>query len=405
MGLWEQFPYTNFHELNLQWVLQLLKDLNTRVTTLENVDIRQLIINELNIMVEDGTFEELFSAMLDEIRRAISELESLVQSNIDDIASLNASQDVQDGLISGLRTDMTQAQQDIEALRNAIQILDPTGEIGDIAERIAAIENALAALTVTVQQHTTQITQILQRLQALENGGATPLYLQYEQRDITGADPAAIRASVTARDGTYKIGNYWTGTYTDPETLGSAAYTAVIADIDDRGAWILIRNTKHHVYNSVQFATNAGYGYADIRTYADMLGEALFTAMGLSPVYRTYPIFSQAKLPGSDSFLPAEILEQSHCCLLPSSLAYFGQWLFTPQFGGFTRKLPLYDHESLPHGYMMYDFIVSPAMSEYTGIALCTTLTVSRGLQTPYADVVSAGTAVDQPAEYAIRFE
>lgn len=401
----ETFPYSNYQDYNLDWVLQQIKSLLQRVKALEDIDVREIIIEEIQKMIEDGTFDDLFDALLAEIRRQIAALEALTAEHTLSINDLNSSQALQDAEITALKNRMTAAETAIEELRAAIQILDPTGEIGDISERIAAIENALAALTVTVSQHTTQITQILQRLQALENGGAIPLYLQYEQRDITGADPAAIRASVTARDGTYKIGNYWTGTYTDPETLGSAAYTAVIADIDDRGAWILIRNTKHHVYNSVQFATNAGYGYADIRTYADMLGEALFTAMRLSPVYRTYPIFSQAKLPGSDSFLPAEILEQSHCCLLPSSLAYFGQWLFTPQFGGFTRKLPLYDHESLPHNYMMYDFIVSPGMSEYTGIALCTTQTVSRGLQTPYADIVSAGTAIDQFAEYAIRFE
>ena len=405
MATFEQFPFTDYQDLNIDWVLRNIKDLLARVKALEDVNVREIILEELQKMIEDGTFDEIFDDLLDPIRARLTALESLTAGHTLAINELNSDQARQDADIAALRVRLTAAETAIEELRAAIQILDPTGEIGDIAERIAAIENALAALTVTVQQHTTQITQILQRLQALENGGATPLYLQYEQRDITGADPAAIRASVTARDGTYKIGNYWTGTYTDPETLGSAAYTAVIADIDDRGAWILIRSTKPHVYNSVQFATNAGYGYADIRTYADMLGEALFTAMGLSPVYRTYPIFSQAKLPESDSFLPAEILDQSHCCILLSSLAYFGQWLFTPQYGAFTRKLPLYDHENLPHGYIMYDFIVTPGMSEFTGSALSITRTVSRGLQVPYAVPVADSTAAAQPAEYAIRFE
>ena len=405
MATFEQFPFTDYQNLNVDWVLRNIKDLLTRVKALEDVNVREIILEELRKMIEDGTFDEIFDDLLDPIRARLTALESLTAGHTLAINELNTDQARQDADIAALRVRLTAAETAIEELRAAIQILDPTGKIGDIAERIAAIENALAALTVTVQQHTTQITQILQRLQALENGGATPLYLQYEQRDITGADPAAIRASVTARDGTYKIGNYWTGTYTDPETLGSAAYTAVIADIDDRGAWILIRSTKPHVYNSVQFATNAGYGYADIRTYADMLGEALFTAMGLTPVYRTYPIFSQAKLPGSSSFLPAEILDQSHCCILPSSPAYFGQWLFTPQYGAFTRKLPLYDHENLPHGYMMYDFIVTPGMSEFTGSELSITRTVSRGLQVPYAVPVADSTAAAQPAEYAIRFE
>lgn len=401
----ETFPYANYQDYNLDWVLQQIKSLLQRVKALEDINIREIIIEEIRKMIEDGTFDDLFDALLAEIRRQIAALEALTAEHTLSINDLNSSQALQDAEITALKNRMTAAETAIEELRAAIQILDPTGEIGDISERIVALENALTDLTVIVNRHTIQITQILARLQALENGAATPIYLQYESHDITGADPAAIVASVRAGDGVYKIGNYWSISYTDPETLTSATATAVIADIDERGAWIILRATKAHAYNSVQFATNAGYGYAEIRTYADMLGEAIYTALGLSPVYRTYPIFSQAKLPGSDSFLPAEILNQSHCCILPSSLAYFGQWLFTPQYGGFTRKLPLYDHESLPHEYMLYDFIVTPGMSEYTGSALCTVRTVSRGLQVPYAIPRADSTTEAQFAEYAIRFE
>lgn len=401
----ETFPYANYQDYNLDWVLQQIKSLLQRVKALEDVNVREIIIEEIQKMIEDGTFDDLFDALLAEIRRQIAALEALTAEHTLSINDLNSSQALQDAEIYALKTRMTAAETAIEELRAAIQILDPTGEIGDISERIAAIEKALTDLTVIVNTHTTQIAQILQRLQALENGAATPIYLQYESRDITGTDPAAIVASVRAGDGVYKIGNYFSITYTDPETLESASATAVIADIDERGAWVILRATKAHAYNSVQFVTNAGYGYAEIRTYADMLGEAIYTALGLTPVYRTYPIFSQAKFPGSDRFLIAEILDQSHCCLLPSSLAYFGQWLFTPQYGAFMRKLPLYDHENLPHEYMLYDFVVSPGMSEYTGSAFCITRTVSRGLQVPYAVPVADSTTISQFAEYAIRFE
>ena len=31
MGLFDQFPYTNFHELNLDWLLRMMKELNNTV--------------------------------------------------------------------------------------------------------------------------------------------------------------------------------------------------------------------------------------------------------------------------------------------------------------------------------------------------------------------------------------
>ena len=36
MGLFEQFPYSNFHELNLDWILQKIKELDEKVDSIED---------------------------------------------------------------------------------------------------------------------------------------------------------------------------------------------------------------------------------------------------------------------------------------------------------------------------------------------------------------------------------
>lgn len=36
MGLFEQFPYSNFHELNLDWILQKIKELDKKVDSIED---------------------------------------------------------------------------------------------------------------------------------------------------------------------------------------------------------------------------------------------------------------------------------------------------------------------------------------------------------------------------------
>ena len=356
MGLWEQFPYTNFHELNLQWVLQLLKDLNERVKTLENVDIRQLIINELNIMVDDGTFERLFSSMLDEIRRAIAELESLVQSNTDDIASLNASQDVQDGLISGLRTDMTQAQQDIEALRNAIQILDPTGEIGDIAETIAemqaiitTIQNTIVSIQNTINNHETRITN-------LENGGVIPFVDRYRGNDLTGTMPLSeFVTHAQAQDGRVLLGDYVTVQYTDPETLETASAQCVLADND----CIVIRGTKHYAFGR-PLPNNSGYYHSTIKTYADMLVQAVCDANNVTPKMLTVWLAAKGwfETSGNVTYLAPTVNGESHYGLLLSSCAVFGY----PMFGaldnnGFYKQLPLFKYERPYHDTLLSDVV------------------------------------------------
>ena len=36
MGLFEHFPYTNFHELNLDWIIKTVKDLDEKVNSIED---------------------------------------------------------------------------------------------------------------------------------------------------------------------------------------------------------------------------------------------------------------------------------------------------------------------------------------------------------------------------------
>lgn len=115
MGLFEQFPYANFHELNLDWILQKIKELDEKVDSIEDRILAQAkaytdeqvgalrndfndLENEfsqfkadVNKMFADYTakqdkafadFQKLVNAQLDlmeqEIRDARAELQTLV---------------------------------------------------------------------------------------------------------------------------------------------------------------------------------------------------------------------------------------------------------------------------------------------------------------------------------------
>jgi hypothetical protein len=184
----ETFPYTNYQELNVDWVLREIKSLKERVDSLENTDFNQIVLDIINQYIEDGTFEEIFSQLLVGIRADISALEVIVTRHTGEITELQESQAAQDVSIADLLARMSAAEQQILELIAAIQILDPTGEIGDIAETIAEIQQALLALQVTVNGHTTQINDLISRVTALENGASVPYVQQYESRDLDGHD-------------------------------------------------------------------------------------------------------------------------------------------------------------------------------------------------------------------------
>ena len=62
MGLFEQFPYSNFHELNLDWILQKIKELNEKVDSIED-----RILKEANAYTDQ---------QIAGLRRDFAELES-----------------------------------------------------------------------------------------------------------------------------------------------------------------------------------------------------------------------------------------------------------------------------------------------------------------------------------------
>lgn len=120
MGLFEQFPYANFHELNLDWILKKIKELDEKVDSIEDRILAQAkaytdeqvgalrndfndleneftqFKSDVNKMFNDYTakqdkafadYKKLVDANIDlleqEIRDAKAELQTLLQQSID----------------------------------------------------------------------------------------------------------------------------------------------------------------------------------------------------------------------------------------------------------------------------------------------------------------------------------
>lgn len=70
MGLFDQFPYTNFHELNLDWVLQKIKELGS---VYDNIDdrITKIVTEYLDKFIEGGDLEKIVTEVLEEITERV----------------------------------------------------------------------------------------------------------------------------------------------------------------------------------------------------------------------------------------------------------------------------------------------------------------------------------------------
>ena len=98
MGLFEQFPYSNFHELNLDWILQKIKELDEKVNSIEDRILKQAnAYTDQQIAILRREFNELenefvvfksdinaqFAAYTAKQDKAFADYQKLVNANID----------------------------------------------------------------------------------------------------------------------------------------------------------------------------------------------------------------------------------------------------------------------------------------------------------------------------------
>lgn len=85
MGIWEQFPFTNFHEQNLDWAYKSIKDLNGRVDNLEQSGT----VTKEYVDEQDATLDEKISGERSARTNADQTLQDQITAHTTSISSLN----------------------------------------------------------------------------------------------------------------------------------------------------------------------------------------------------------------------------------------------------------------------------------------------------------------------------
>lgn len=110
MGLFEQFPYTNIHELNLDWFLKTFKDLLTEweeqkvefkdlkdaweamrvwiTNYFDNLDVQVEINNKLDQMYRDGTLQIALASVLSDFESTYDSRMLALESRMDELTNL-----------------------------------------------------------------------------------------------------------------------------------------------------------------------------------------------------------------------------------------------------------------------------------------------------------------------------
>ena len=221
MFIFHKYPYTNFHELNIDWILQAVKKLEDWASQfdIEGLSelVQQAVTTQINEMIENGDFNDLFAEWITPLSDDLASLTARVES-------LESSQDVQDTNIQTLTTNLSTLSGTVASnyteLSTSVSLID--GRLTNVENDVSSIttnlsnlstdySNFKSATNATLSDHETRIT-------ALENEEPpTPSYLN---RNLTyrGHEYSTLSEMLTAIESsvTY-IGDYWTGIIPHPD--------------------------------------------------------------------------------------------------------------------------------------------------------------------------------------------
>lgn len=158
MGLFENFPYTNFHELNLDWVIKTMKALDEKVDSIEDriynkskayTDEQIAILrNEFNSLEDEfiafkSDVNKMFAAYTAKQDKAFADYKALVNAQIDLLE-----QEIRDAKAE-LQTLLAQANAYTDASMQMLLLRIPS----IISEQIktALVRNLLTGQYVTIQ--------------------------------------------------------------------------------------------------------------------------------------------------------------------------------------------------------------------------------------------------------------
>ena len=117
MALFHNYPYTNFHDLNLDWIIEIVKELKAIVDQIDVDEINRRFSNIESILATHTADIELLKSQSTAAAAAINTLQTTVSGIQVDIAQIHSQID---GVIDQIAAAVTELTGDVSALQSEL---------------------------------------------------------------------------------------------------------------------------------------------------------------------------------------------------------------------------------------------------------------------------------------------
>lgn len=177
--VWQQYPYTNFHDMNMDWILKTLNSISEDINTLNEWKAEREIrdkwiddsIEDLNTKYE--ALVNLYNTFVDEVNTRFDELSEQITDQVNALeASVNARVAALEAQINAqltaleaeLRGEMRSFQDQVNALLTVYN-----SRIIDVEEGLVRVENMIPNMMNIIDPYTGQENTIVNVIYEIVN--------------------------------------------------------------------------------------------------------------------------------------------------------------------------------------------------------------------------------------------
>lgn len=200
--VWQEYPYTNFHDLNMDWILKTLKSIDADITTLNEWKAAREIrdqwlddsIEDLNTKYE--ALVALYNTFVDEVNARFDALSEQITDQVNTLeASVNARVTALEAQINRQLADLAaELRAEVTAFKNEVNalLLVYNNRIVNVEEGLVRVENMIPNMMNIIDPYTGQQSTIVNVIYEIVN--------RTKQNALTASAYDAAQLTATAYD-------------------------------------------------------------------------------------------------------------------------------------------------------------------------------------------------------------
>ena len=186
MALWHKYPYTDIHDLNLDWILKVVKEMKEKFDSIDFDYIFNTLTELNNVTAQHTTQIAGLQSSINSIGQQLLDLAHDIEEQGDDIEDLQ-------GRVDGIGTQITQITNNITTIQGDIR--DMKDDIAELQQGSSGTQGEIEGIKDDVDALDTRVTGLEGATFGTVTANPTNIFYSSDMRNLDGVDYEIVKLS------------------------------------------------------------------------------------------------------------------------------------------------------------------------------------------------------------------